>query len=289
MQPQQVGPSAPSEAPPSVSEGSVPPEGVQPQTAVPTETQEESYDVNDLRAKVEAEKEIYRQKKLMRQRELELEQRERQLNKPKSVDDLLDEILNNKQDHQQEPEDSQEYLSEEDIIARAKQEIYEELEQGREEYEHEMQTQESHEQFTYEVSSFIEEMADNFPLANELGLGNQIAQEMIEHLDAMADEYGQEYAEKWFSTIDWNDHIAYYENNLAENFKTMLKSDRVRNLLRSYLGEENNMPIGENPKTLSRGDFRSSSGSVKSLQEMTTDERVAYAKAQLRAQRQQDY
>jgi hypothetical protein len=289
MQLQQAGPSAPSEAPPSVSGGSVPPEGVQPQTAVPTEYEEPTHDYNDLRSKVEAEKEIYRQKKLMRQRELELEQREQQLNRPKSVDDLIDDILNNKEDRQEEPEYSKEHWSEEDIIARAKQEIYEELEQGREEYEHEMATQESHEQFSHEINNFIYEAADSFPLANELGLGNQIAQEMIEHLDSLADEYGQEYAEKWFHSIDWNEHIAYYENNLAENFKTMLKSDRVRNLLRSYLGEENYVPTGENPKTLSRGDFRSSSGSVKSLQEMTTDERVAYAKAQLRAQRQQDY
>lgn len=237
---------------------------------------------DDLRSRVEAEKEIYRQKQLMKRKERELFEREQNLSKPKSIDDLLDQIVNSKD---AEPEKKQEEnLSHEEIIARAKQEIFEELQQQQQEYEYEQQTSQVQQEFTHDVGNFIMENADNFPLSAELGLHNQIAQEMIDQLQEIEEEYGEEYAEKWFNSIDWNQHISQYENTLAQNFKTMLNSERVRNLLRSYLGEETQVPSKEQPRTLSRENFSGNGGVKKSLQDMTVDERVAYAKAELRKQ-----
>jgi len=272
-------------APEMTSGDSIPQEQpVQQESAPPQETRQEMPQ-DDLRAKIEAEKEIYRQKQLMKKKERELMEREQNLSKPKSVDDLLDEIMNSKGE-EKENEERNEPISQEEIIARAKQEIFEELQQQQEEYEYEQQTSQAQQQFTHEIGDFINQNAENFPLSAELGLHNQISQEMSEQLQEIEEEYGEEYAERWFNAIDWNQHIAQYENTLAENFKTMLKSDRVRNLLRSFLGEENQVPSGEPPKTLSRENFSGNGGANKTLQDMTVEERVAYAKAQLRKQAQ---
>lgn len=275
----------PQAAPEMTSGDSIPQEQPMQQEAAPPQETTETMPQDDLRSRIEAEKEIYRQKQLMKKKEHELSEREQNLSKPKSVDDLLDDIINSKGE-EGSAEEANQPLSEEEIIAKAKQEIFEELNQHQEEYEYEQQTHQAQEQFTHDVGDFISQNVESFPLAAELGLHNQISQEMVEQLQEIEEEYGEEYAEKWFNAVDWNEHIAQYENTLAENFKTMLKSDRVKNLLRSFLGEENTMPSGEPPKTLSRENFSGNSGLNRPLTEMTTEERVAYAKAQLRKQAQ---
>ena len=83
---------------------SLDPAGIQPQSDVPVNdpTVPQAVEPNDLAARIEQEKEFYRQKKQMGERERALDEREAGMAKPKSVDEMLDDILNNKEGEQQE-------------------------------------------------------------------------------------------------------------------------------------------------------------------------------------------
>ena len=277
----------PTAPPMGVETASIPtqePEGIQPQNGVPFDdpTTPQRVESDDLSTRIEQEKEFYRQKKQMDQRTRELDEREAGLNKPRSVDDMLDDILNNKDAAEEEPEEQQ--MSQAEIIEEAKRQMRAEFEEEGQEYQAEEQYQGEIEEFTEDVTQMMGSMLEQYPLANEMGLAPQISEDVMTEHAALEEQYGEEYADRWYESLDWQEVIGSYENTLAENFKTMLQSSGVRKLLESYLGHENQMPSGEPPKTLSQNDL-SQASPTQGLQGMTTDQRVEYAKAQLRKMR----
>ncbi|MFZ8934023.1 MAG: hypothetical protein ACO2ZP_09010 [Bacteriovoracaceae bacterium] len=254
-----------------------PNEGV---AAMNTPPQQEGYPQSyseDLDLRVEQEREFFRQKKLLADKERELSLKEASMSKPKSVDDYLDEMF--KEGETEEKEEAP--MSHEEIIAEAKRQIREELENEANEHYEQEEISANIERFNEDVQNFLSESEDEFPLSNAFGLSQKITEDVLEELEGLAEEYGEDYAQKWLNELDWGEVAYQYENNVANDFKAMLQSPKVRQVISSFLGVRDQMPSGEPPRTLRQDDLgmRSTGNSIENMSE---EQRVAFAKAQMR-------
>jgi hypothetical protein len=273
-------PAAPSSSA-APSQSFAPPSGAPQAPANPQAPQAPQAPHIDNNAIMMQEREAYRQRQLAKKERMETERLRNEMPKPKSIDDIFAELINEKK-----PVENKEAELEARIKEQVKQEMMEEQRQQREQEEMEMGEKQTVENFQNFVGSKLEQMAERYPLSSSTGMHGQIAQAIMSEMVEIEDTYGEEYGEKWLRELDYNKYFQKYEQNMAGNLQKMLSNPHVANLVKRYLGggqgqqpQRPQQPQYQQQRTISQDDL---GGGIVDYKSMSFDERVELAKRNAR-------
>lgn len=164
-------------------------------------------------------------------------------------------------------------MTPEEIIAEAKRQILEEQKKIKDETEQEAKAREAYEKNTKVIDDYLTANEEKFPLVKGLGSIGAVYSLIEKDFKEKAEEFGDDYAKKNMLSIE--DAAKKIHEGLANGVKDALKSNHVRNFVRSLLTDEKVKDKAPDPSddeiqlddyelpTLNNGQFKTTAPSKK--------------------------